>query len=263
MLVVYIALMVAGLVGIIVCQKKQKTNPNAQAVAFLFLIVILVGAGGMLYEFGIFGGDREMDRIMSNEIAFSEARAKVLAGYVGKTWNGQTAVIITEPQTEENKISKASIKALEDGLKAAGINVTATEALNLPTSNGDEPVPMETALTAKVYNDIFNKYKDVNIFVITSQLPYEAKELAGMNCWNFDGKKARVVLVNGEIYNLKPAIKKGIIGAAIAMKSGPNAYDPEKAAPRDVQAAFDTRFILVTPDKVDEIAKANSDLFAK
>ena len=264
MLVVYIALMVAGLGGIIVCQKKQKTNPNAQAVAFLFLIVILVGAGGMLYETGIFGGDREMDRIMSNEIAYSEARAKVLADYAGKTWNGQSAVIITEPQTEDNKISKASIKALEDGLKAAGINVLATEALKLPAAKeGEEPVPMETALTAKLYNDIFNQYKNANIFVIASQLPYEAKELQNLACWTFDGKKARVILVNGEIYNLKGAIKQGKIGAAIAMKSGKDAYDPEKAAPKDTQAAFDTRFILVTPDKVDEIAKANSDLFAK
>ena len=262
LIAVYLALMVIGVIGIFVCRSKQKTNPNAQSVAVIFTIVTLVGAGGLIYD-QFAGGDREMDRIMSNEIAYYEARAKVLADYVGKTWSGQSAVIITEPQTEENKISKASIKALEDSLKAAGINLTATEALNLPASNGDEPVPMETALTAKVYNDIFNKYKNVNIFVIAAQLPYEAKELAGMNCWKFDGKKARVILVNGEIYNLKPAIKKGIIGAAIAMKSGPSAYDPEKAAPKDTQAAFDTRFILVTPDKVDEIAKANSDLFAK
>ena len=63
MLIVYVALMIAGLVGIIVCQKKQKTNPNAQAVAFVFLIVILVGAGGMLHQTGMFGGDPEMDRI--------------------------------------------------------------------------------------------------------------------------------------------------------------------------------------------------------
>jgi len=47
------------------------------------------------------------------------------------------------------------------------------------------------------------------------------------------------------------------------MKTGPSAYDPEKAAPKDVQAAFDTRFILVTPANVKTVAEKNSDLFAK
>ena len=120
MIVVYVALMIAGLAGIIVCQKKQKTNPNAQSIAFVFLVVILAGAGGMLYETGIFGGDREMDRIMGNEIAFAKARSKVLAGYIGKTWNGQSAVIITEPNIEQNKIAKAGLDAMQEKLKAGG-----------------------------------------------------------------------------------------------------------------------------------------------
>ena len=263
MLIVYVALMIAGLVGIIVCQKKQKTNPNAQAIAFVFLVVILAGAGGMLYETGIFGGDREMDRIMGNEIAFAKARSKVLADHIGKSWKGQSAVIITEPHIDQNKIAKAGLDAMQADLKAAGVDVTAVEALNIPEGTAEESIPMETALTAKIYNDIFNKYKSANIFVIMSQLPFEAKELKNLACWKFDAKKARVILVNGEIYNLKKAIAGGLVGAAIAMKSGPNAYDPEKAAPKDVQQAFDTRFILVTPKNVNEIAASNGDRFAK
>ena len=263
MLIVYVALMIAGLIGIIVCQKKQKTNPNAQAIAFVFLVVILAGAGGMLYETGIFGGDREMDRIMGNEIAYAKARSKVLADHIGKTWKGQSAVIITEPHIDQNKIAKAGLDAMQADLKAAGVDVTAVEALNIPEGTAEEPVPMETALNAKVYNDIFNKYKNAGIFVIMSQLPLEDKELMKMACWKFDSKKTRIILVNGEIYKLKGAITQGIIGAAIAMKTGPSAYDPEKAAPKDVQAAFDTRFILVTPANVKSVAEKNSDLFAK
>ena len=263
MLIVYVALMIAGLAGMIVCQKKQKTNPNAQTIAFVFLVVILAGAGGMLYETGIFGGDREMDRIMGNEIAFAKARSSVLSDYIGKTWKGQSAVIITEPNIDQNKIAKAGLDAMQESLKAAGVNVTAVEALKLPQGTAEEPVPMEVALNAKVYNDIFAKYKSANIFIIMSQLPFEAKELKNLACWKFDAKKARVILVNGEIYNLKGAIASGLVGAAIAMKSGPNAYDPEKAAPKDVQQAFDTRFILVTPQNVKDIAAKNGDLFAK
>ena len=263
MLIVYVALMIAGLAGIIVCQKKQKTNPNAQAIAFVFLIVILVGAGGMLYETGIFGGDREMDRIMNNEIAYTKARSKVLADYIGKIWKGQSAVIITEPNIEQNKIAKAGLDAMQADLKAAGVNVTAVEALKIPQGTAEEPIPMETALSAKIYNDIFNKYKNAGLFVIMSQLPFDSKELKNLACWKFDPKKTRIVLVNGEIYNLKAAIAQGLIGAAIAMKNGPDAYDPEKSAPKDVQKAFDTRYILVNTANVKDIASKNSGLFAK
>ena len=264
MIVLWVALMIAGLAGIIVCQKKQKTNPNAQTVAFVFLIVILIGAGGMLYETGIFGGDREMEMIMKNEIAYSKARSQVLGEYIGKTWKGQSAVIITEPNADKNPISKESLAALEASLKAAGINVAAVEALNIlrPKEN-EEAAPVEVSITAKLYNDIFNKFKTANIFVIMSQLPFDTKELQKMECWKFDPKKARIVLVNGEIFNLKAAIGKGLVGAAVAMKTGPNAYDPEKTAPKDVQAAFDTRYLLVTSGNVADIAAKNADLFAK
>ena len=68
-LVIGIALMVVALIGIIWCQKKQKTNPNAQAFAFVFLILIIAGAGTVLWDQGIFGGeDREMNKIIKKRL---------------------------------------------------------------------------------------------------------------------------------------------------------------------------------------------------
>ena len=63
MMFLSIVLMVLGLIGIIVCQKKQKTNPNAQGLAVICLVVILVGAGMLLWTNGLLpgAGDREMD----------------------------------------------------------------------------------------------------------------------------------------------------------------------------------------------------------
>ncbi|MPM99022.1 hypothetical protein SDC9_146212 [bioreactor metagenome] len=148
-------------------------------------------------------------------------------------------------------------------LTAAGINVVATEALNIPESSPENPVPLEVALTAKVYNDIFNKYKDANLYIIMSQLPFVGTELQKLSCWKMDPKKSRIILVNGEVFNLKGAIATGHIGAAAAMKTGPEAYDPEKTAPKETQAAFDTRYILVTPQNVKEVAEKNKDIFAK
>ena len=209
--------------------------------------------------------DLEADRMLRNETQFTKAQAKVLTDYMGTQWKGQTAVLIIEPQTEDNKFSKARIKALEDGMKAAGINVT-TEKLNLPTlGEGEDPAPMEDVLTAKLYNDIFDKYRDANIFVIAAQMPMDDREFARMKCWWFDGKRKRVVLANpNELGRLRPAaVRHGVVGAAIIDKTG-SKYDPEKDdAPSDLKAAFDLRFVLVTPANVDEIARANPDTFAK
>ena len=255
MLYVYVALMVAGFIGIIVCQKKQKTNPNAQTIAFLFLILILVGAGGTLYETGIFGGDREMEQIMGNEITFAKARSQVLGEYAGQNWNGQTAVILVEPGNEKNQIAKAGLDSMEAALKKAGLNVS-IDTLNLPQNDEGEPA----MLTAKIYNEAFAKNKTANVFVLMASLPFDPEEIRKLECWKFDPKKARVILTNAEVTNLKPLIAKGLVGAAVASKSG---YDPEKPAPKDLKAAFDARFILITPQNLKEVAEKNKELFAK
>lgn len=255
--VIFVALMVIGLVGVIVCQKKQKTNPNAQTLAFVFLVCILVGAGGMLWkEFG--GG--EMEGIIANEVAFTEARSKVLADYAGKTWNGQKAVIIANAQYDQSPISKAGVKSMEEGLKKAGIDVTAVEVLNVPQS--EDPAAMENAINAKLYNGIFDKYKDATIFVMMAQLPMDDREFIKMKCWKFDGKKKRVIVGNTDIFRMKGLIKAGKVGAAVGMKTLKEA-DYEKSAPSDAKAAFDIRFVLVTPANLDQIVKDHKDLFAR
>jgi len=258
LIAVYVALMVIGLVGLIVCQKKQKTNPNAQTIALLFLVPTLIGAGGLIYD-QFAGGDREMEQIMKNEIAFAQARAQKVAEFAGQNWAGQSAVIIVEPNTDKNRIAKAGLDALKESLKKAGISATEV-ALNIPQGSDGEPVPLETAINAKIYNEVFSKNKSANIFFILSQLPMDPQELMKMDCWKFEPKKSRVVMISAEIYNLKNLIAKGIIGAAIGSQ---NNYDPEKPAPKDWKAAFDARYILITPQNLKEVIAKRSDLFAK
>ena len=248
LIAVYLALMVIGVIGIFVCRSKQKTNPNAQSVAVIFTIVTLVGAGGLIYD-QFAGGDREMDQIMKNEASYAKARSLMIAEYAGKNWAGQTAVIIVEPNTEKNQINKACLDALKEGLKKANISAT-EEVLDIQQGTGEDSIPIESAINAKIYNDIFNKNKNANIFFLLSQLPLDAKEKNKMKCWEFNPKKTRLVLVLNEVEDLKslqPIIAKGLIGAAVITKSG---FDPEKPAAKDWKEAFDSRYELLTPESV-------------
>ncbi len=261
-LVIGIALMVVALIGIIWCQKKQKTNPNAQALAFVFLILILVGAGTVLWDQGIFGGeDREMNRIIKNETAYAAARSQIIGKYLVGKYAGKKAVIITEKDLAKNQINKGAYDAMVQALN--GIEVEATEELNTPEMSPDNPMPMESLITAKLFNDIFNKYPNTNLFIIMTSLPFNPSEIQKLSIWKKDPKKVQAVIVTGEVYNLKRVIAAGLIAATAVMKNDPNAYDPEKTAPSDPQKAFDVRYILVTPENVAEVDKKNQGIFAK
>ena len=61
---------------------------------------------------------------------------------------------------------------------------------------------------------------------------------------------------------MKGLIKAGKVGAAVGMKTLKEA-DYEKSAPSDVKAAFDIRFVLITPANLEQIANDNKDLFAR
>lgn len=261
-LVIGIALMVVALIGIIWCQKKQKTNPNAQAFAFVFLILIIAGAGTVLWDQGIFGGeDREMNKIIKNETAYAAARSEVIGKYLVGKYAGKKAVIITEKDLENNKINKAAYDAMVKALN--GIEVEATEVLNTPETSPDNPMPMESLITAKLFNEIFNKYPNTNLFIIMTSLPFNTDEVQKLSIWKKDPKKTQAVIVNGEVYNLKRAIGAGYIAATAVMKNDSAAYDPERTAPSDPQKAFDVRYILVTPENVADVAKKNAGIFAK
>jgi hypothetical protein len=67
---VWIAMMVVGLVGMIVCSKKQKSNPAMQPVAFALFIVVVIGAVMLLK--GMMGGSNS--QILNKEMALKNKR---------------------------------------------------------------------------------------------------------------------------------------------------------------------------------------------
>ena len=67
MTIVYGAIMVIALIGMIICSKKQKTNPAMQPIAFVLFIVVVIGGIMLLRETGTFGGQESS--LLKNEMA--------------------------------------------------------------------------------------------------------------------------------------------------------------------------------------------------
>ncbi|MBR2363689.1 MAG: hypothetical protein IKA79_00680 [Lentisphaeria bacterium] len=251
MFVVYLALMIAGFVGIIACKKKQKTNPAAQGLAVVCLVLILIGAGGFLWD--NFGGG-EQAGLIANEARFASARYAKVASAVKSAFAGKNAVIIVNSGYDKEEISKAAHDALVEGLD--GVTIVATEELALDPNN---PEPVEMQITAKKYNDIFSKYSNADVFVICSQMPQDPVEVKKFSV--LKGGKAKIALLSSEAGEFGSFIQKGKIVAATLSKHDEKAIDPDTKAPSDLNAAFDIRYVLVTPANLKEVYGKYKDLF--
>ena len=90
-----VAIMIAAFIGMIICAKKQKTNPNAKTIAILCLIIVVVCAGKFLVDTGSFGGmSREMKEALASYERFSEASAQAAGELVSKKFGGKNVVVV-------------------------------------------------------------------------------------------------------------------------------------------------------------------------
>ena len=246
-----LALMIAGFVGIVICKKKQKTNPAAQGLAVVCLIFILIGAGIFLYNNF---GDGEQRSLIANEARFASSRYAKVAAEVKKAFAGKNAVIIVNAGYDKEEIAKTSYDALIEGL--AGVNILATEVLAVDVNN---PEPIEMQIDAKKYNSIFSKYANADIFVICSQMPQDIREVQKFTV--LKGGKAKVALLASEAGEFGAYIKKGKVVAATLSKHDDKAIDPDTKAPSDLDKAFDIRYVLVTPANLKEVYGKYKSLF--
>ena len=149
---------------------------------------------------------------------------------------------------------------LNEGLGGA-LTIVDTIYPEPPKPKGDPEMemmdPMETWYTKAVLEKMM-KGKDADIIITTIGLPM------GVGCAGKDfnanclkGKK--VIFAGGSIYEHGRAFAAGCIAAAVTYK--PNAEYDEKPVPKDQQAAFDKRFLLITNENFKEVMGLYPDVF--
>ena len=126
----------------------------------------------------------------------------------------------------------------------------------------DSGMMVEEYMNAKYFNQLFDENKDVDVFVMTLSLPYDPSQMAKIKLWN-QKNPPKLVLINADVNFLGAEIKKGTIAGAVVMRPDLKQEDFEKNAPKDLKAAFEARYLLITPENVDMIAKKYPNLFAR
>ena len=241
MIYLWVAVMVVGLIGMIVCSKKQKTNPAMQPVALGIFLVVIVSAVMLLLETGIFGGGNTA--IIESEYAFMASRGHAAGAHLAKVAPGKKLVVVVE---DANYEKSPHTKNLIDLLAKAYGAEAAVEALDLPAVSDDNPQPIEERMKAKHFDATLAKHKDAGVVVSLIGIPQDARRMKA-----FSGKGPVFFLLGtgmGTGKFVADQMKKGTIAGVVV--PNPKA-DYEAKAPKDPAKAFAIRFVLVTKENLD------------
>ncbi len=254
-----VVFMAISLVGMIICSKKQNTSAIAKPIAVLLMVVVIGCAVTLLIKTGVIG-NQATNALMANELKYSKSSYFILGKQLAEKMPNAKTLLLIDTVNPNDKRSGEMMQAFKDG--AAGKLVFSAEITPMPEGIKPDPtgmmMPLSELLKAKDFNTVIGKYPTCNLIVSFIGLP---RDIENLSVWSMPSdKQPKIALLNASTYDLKNAIKTGAVIAAVTMN--PAAKFDEKPAPKDVKAAFDVRYIMLTPDNVDKMAEGNKNMFA-
>ncbi len=246
MSILYGALMVLALAGMIVCSKKQKGNPAMQPVAFVLFLVVIICAGLLLKEMGVFGLGGNSS-ILNREMKFYSSQGFATGRYLASIKGGQKVLILADQGYQNSSHLAKLVDAFKSGYGSDNVVVT---SFDLTEEQKDAGEPLYMIMKAKDYDAILEQNSDCKIVISLVGLPSDSKK---MKIWSQTGDDRQVIflmsLPDEQISNLDKLIKAGSVAGVII--SNPQAkYDVEP--PKDPAEAFKIRYVLVNQDNVEE-----------
>ncbi len=216
-----------------------------------------------------------MMRVSERELVYQQVGGRKLGTYLAGRYPGARAVVIVEPPAGLDELASGS--RLVDGLRQGfgdSIEIVAEIAPEIPGAArsafardqrspageklmpGEVLPPLEFWYTPHVFDGIVAQYRTrCDLIVSTIGLPMHAME---MRYWAMPDAPA-LALAGGSVYELESFIERGLVCAAVTYN--PKAVYDEKAPPADLDEAFSKRYLLVTPDNVDDVTREHSDIF--
>lgn len=255
MVVLVGVVMFAALIGMIICSKKQKTNPNAQPIAIGLLIIVIICGIVMMQKTGVFGGSGA-EQFQKMENHYYASQGFVIGKFIGKNFSGQKVLVIASPGFEKDLRVNELVDAIKKGTSAnTDIVVDTIKLANKPKQpeGGPDAGPMDMPLfelmTAKDFDNALANHSDCTVVISTVGLPRDA---ARMKLWNLpEAKRPKLILMGiMDATGMKAAITKGLISAIVTIS--PTAKFTEDAPPSDMQETFDLRYVLIDKDNISK-----------
>ena len=232
-----IAVMVFGLVGLIVCAKKQRVNPAMQSVAIVFALIMFSGLGVALYD--QMGGNVQSE--IENEQLFLYSRSASAGKCLKAVKPGAKVLFVTNPGWDKEEVRKEQVVKQVEAFKAAyGSSDVVIDSIPLPPNYDENADAIEDVVTVKEFTALLAKNKDAQVIVTDIGLPEKSDRL-------FRDKNAPIVflLSQGNIAGkaLKNLFKSGKVVGMVGYKS--KADYEVKADEDDLIKSFDVRYELI------------------
>jgi len=253
--------MAIGLVGMILCARhrggRDNGGPWRLVLMLVFLLVIL--AGGCFIAFRSLRGGGLDDRTAAETFDFHSA-GLVLGRHLAAAMPGASALVIVEDKDSPELHYVAGLAGLREGMGAAVriVEVASPHDEDEPASaGGGRPMSPERRIhlrkktSASALDRLLKEYSDCDLvisFVGLSQNPQDMSIWSSMR----PEERPRIVLFRSNVRPYREAIRAGAIQAAVVTR--PDFAPGQGKVPGDPQAAFGRRFLLVTPENVDQIA---------
>jgi len=284
--IIMVVIMVIALIGMIIAAKKQELYPAAKPIAIVCIVVIIACAVGVLFRTGMFGEDKMNKKIIDRETKYLHSSAHIAGKYIADKFPGSKILLLVD-DNPENKEQAVLLKVFKDALgqkaeilgtdcprsipvvtvaegeETAVATTTAGAAAGSDplavTHSADDAPTIQDIMTAETVNYTVAKYPDINMIVSFIGLPYD---LEHMNIWYEEDpeKRIKVALIGGNIFRTKSAIASGLIVMAVNYKPDLK-FDTSGSAPEDPQEAFDKRYVMITPENINEFSEKYPKFF--
>ncbi|MBR6372311.1 MAG: hypothetical protein IKS20_03945 [Victivallales bacterium] len=255
-IILYAVLLIAAIGAIVGWTNSKKGAEWGQPMTIVCAIVAICMGLWLAYRNSSPSAGRSA--AMARENAYREAKVNVLAAKVKELLGDKKAVVIVDPNVDITKdVEMLLWKSLfnlsdEDFLKP--------EPPKAPAGADPEMAMMEP-MDEWFIEPMFKKLvegKQFDFIIFTTSLPRGLKYVKGQFTAPYM-KDKKIVLASGNLFNCAPLLHSGVAVAAIT--SSPSAVYDDKPAPKETQAAFDKRYILISKDNADAMVKANPEIF--
>lgn len=240
---------------------------NARTILLMTIACTLIAAA-----FFFFPRDNSRRAALASRVLATQ----VLAEHLAAKFQGKHALIIANPFTqlkgrraEIYQFEQAGIDGLRRGFgKQVQVDAVAFPELRREVLENPAAVRIDTPTTTPLsylvaensFDALLKPHPSVEIIVSLVGLP---KGVTETELWKNPVLKLGLLLpdwrVLGDPQIVKQSFAAGKIAAAVLNKPGA----PDEAAPpgKDSRAAFAERFLLVTPESLDDLARQHPKLF--
>ena len=243
LVVVGIAIMIVGVIGMLICVKKQRVNPALQPLSFVLFVVVLIGGFLCLRGQGLLGGSRGAGAV-ANELAYQEARGTVIGEFLKKAAPDKKLVIIADANYQKDRFTMQLIESLK---KAYGAGEPEIDSVPIPPNAEEDGISSSDYVTAKALNDLLANHQDIGAVLFMNGLPENPQRL---KIFSAKPRPAIMLIGRGGAPDkfLVDKIKSGDITGLVVSRPKVKYSEP---ADSDYNKAFNFRYIMIDKGNVD------------